>query len=93
MPHSKSAKKRVRQNAADRLRNRSAKSTLRTTLKKFNAAVKQGDADAAGTAYKNAQKTVDSSARKGIVNKGTAARVKSRLAAQLKKTKTAKTAE
>ena len=93
MPHSKSAKKRVRQNVADRLRNRSAKSALRTSIKKFKSAVKQGDTNAAGEMYKTVQQTVDGTARKGMVHKRTAARVKSRLAAELKKAKAAKPAE
>lgn len=86
MAHSKSAKKRIRQNARGRLRNRSTKSALRTTVKKFDAAVKQGDAEAAGEAFRKVQKKADATARKGIVHKKTAARLKSRLAARLNKT-------
>jgi len=83
LAHSRSAKKRIRQNAKQRLRNRSAKSALRTAIKKFRAAVKKGDAQSAAQAYRAAQKKVDTTARKGIIHKGTAARVKSRLAAKL----------
>lgn len=93
MAHSKSAKKRIRQNAKERLRNRSTKSALRTTIKKFNAAVKKGEAESATAAYRAVQKKVDTTARKGIVHKGTAARVKSRLAARLNKLKSEPVAE
>lgn len=93
MAHSKSAKKRIRQNAAARLRNRSAKSALRTTIKKFQSAVKQNDSVAADAAYKDVQKKVDTNARKGVVHKGTAARIKSRLSAKLKQVKPAPAAE
>jgi len=93
LAHSKSAKKRIRQNAKERLRNRSTKSALRTTIKKFNAALKTGEVESAAAAYKAVQKKVDTTARKGIVHKGTAARVKSRLAARLSKLKSEPAAE
>ena len=83
LAHGKSAKKRIRQNAARRLRNRQAKSALRTTVKKFTAAVGAGDAAAATAAYRNVQKKLDQAVAKGLVRKGAAARVKSRLAARL----------
>ena len=79
MAHSKQARKRIRQNAARRLRNRSVKSSLRTAVKKFKATVQSGDAEAVAAAYKSVQKRADKTARKGIIAKGTAARMKSRL--------------
>ena len=87
MAHSKSAKKRIRQSEDRRLRNRSEKSALRTTLKKFNAAVKSGDPETAASSFKTAQKKLDKTASKGILRKGTANRVKSRLSARLKAAK------
>jgi len=81
---SKQAKKRIRQNARNRLRNRSAKSALRTTIKKFKSAVNAGDADAVADMYKTVQKKLDKTAAKGIVRKGAASRIKSRLSAQAK---------
>jgi len=83
LAHSKSAKKRIRQNARRRLRNRSARSALRTAIKKFRAAVTAGDADTARAAYLAVQKRADTVAGKGIIKKQTAARIKSRLAAKL----------
>jgi small subunit ribosomal protein S20 len=79
LAHGKSAKKRIRQNAARRLRNRQAKSALRTTVKKLAAAA-AGDATAA---FRGVQKKLDQAVAKGIVRKGTADRMKSRLAARL----------
>jgi small subunit ribosomal protein S20 len=83
LAHGKSAKKRVRQNVARRLRNRQAKSALRTTVKKLTVAVGSGDAASATTAFRGVQKKLDQAVSKGIVRKGTADRLKSRLAARL----------
>jgi small subunit ribosomal protein S20 len=78
--HGKSARKRIRQNAARRLRNRPARSALRTAVKKLAVAA---DAAAATAAYRGVQKKLDQAVAKGIMRKGTADRVKSRLAASL----------
>ena len=83
MAHSKSARKRVRQNLVRRLRNRSAKAALRTAIKKFSAAAGIGDAAAASAAFLLVQKKVDKVAAKSILRKGTADRIKARLAARL----------
>jgi small subunit ribosomal protein S20 len=89
LAHSKSAKKRIRQNQDARTRNRSAKAALRTTIKKFNAAVESGDDSAAQAAFKAVQKNIDKTASKRILPKGRAARVKSRLSTKLKSAKKA----
>ena len=85
MAHGKSARKRIRQNVARRLRNRQAKSALRTTVKKLTVAVGAGDAAAATAAYRGVQKKLDQAVAKGLVRKGAADRVESRLAAKLAK--------
>ena len=79
MAHSKQARKRLRQDVDRRLRNRAAKSSLRTAVKKFSAIVETGDAEAVAAAYKAVQKRADKIVQKGIITKGTAARMKSRL--------------
>ena len=76
----KSAEKRERQEAKRRLRNHAAKSTVRTAIKQFDAAVAAGDKAAAATALAESNKLLDSVAGKGIIHKNTAARKKSRLA-------------
>ena len=43
MPNIKSAEKRLRQNRKIRIRNKSAKSALRTRIRKFEEAVAAGD--------------------------------------------------
>ncbi len=76
----KSAEKRERQEAKRRLRNHMAKSTMRTAIKKFDAAVAAGDKAAAEKAMAESNKLLDTVAGKGIIHKNTAARKKSRLA-------------
>ncbi len=76
----KSAEKRERQEAKRRLRNRMAKSTMRTAIKKFDAAVAAGDKDAAAVAMAESNKLLDTVAGKGIIHRNTAARKKSRIA-------------
>ncbi len=76
----KSAEKRERQEAKRRLRNRMAKSTMRTAIKKFDAAVAAGDKAAAEQAMAESNKLLDTVAGKGIIHRNTAARKKSRLA-------------
>ncbi len=76
----KSAEKRERQEARRRLRNRMAKSTMRTAIKKFDAAVAAGDKAAAEQAMAESNKLLDTVAGKGIIHRNTAARKKSRLA-------------
>jgi small subunit ribosomal protein S20 len=83
--HSKSAEKRVRQNATRRLRNRSAKSAQRTSMKKLTAAIDAGDIETANALYRDTQKILDKNVSKGIIVKGTASRIKSRIAARMKR--------
>ena len=80
MPNTTSAKKALRQNEARRLRNRTQRSTLRTVIKKFRAAVTAGtDAEATESAYRLAVKKLDQAAAKHLIHKNTASRIKSRL--------------
>ena len=90
MPTSKSARKRVRQNDKQRLRNRMGKSALRTAVKKFQAAEQAGDAEAATAAYAMVQERADRSVQKDTVHKRTASRIKSRLSARLEALRKAK---
>ena len=74
MPNIKSAKKRVLTAKVRTEANKSAKSNLRTSIKKARA---EG-ADAA--TIKSAVVTVDKAAGKGLIHKNKAARLKSQLA-------------
>ncbi|WP_028975166.1 30S ribosomal protein S20 [Spirochaeta cellobiosiphila] len=83
MANSLSAEKRNRQNTTRRLRNRADKSTVRTSVKAFESAVKAGDKTQAETAFRAFVKLMDTAQRKGIYHVNTAARKKSRLHKQL----------
>ena len=50
MPNIKSAKKRVKVISVKTLKNKMAKTALKTTIKKFKAAVESGDKEAAKVA-------------------------------------------
>ena len=75
----RSAEKRERQNVKRRMHNRMIKSSVRTQIKKFDAAVQAKDKDAANTAMDLSFKLLDSAASKGVLHKNTASRKKSRL--------------
>ena len=85
MPNIKSAKKRVLVSEACNERNKMEKSALKTTLKKFDAAVAEGNHEQADSAYKAAVKTVDQAVNKGILHKNNAARKKSSMTVKLNK--------
>lgn len=82
MPNVKSAKKRLKQNIKRRERNRKAKSTMRTAVKKAESAAATKD-KSSREAVLEACKVLDKTARKGIVHKNLAARKKSRLMKKL----------
>ncbi|MFT4615734.1 MAG: small subunit ribosomal protein S20 [Bacteroidia bacterium] len=84
MANSPQAKKRARQAVKRRTHNASLRSLVRTVIKKVDAAVGSGDAEAAKAAYGNAIPVIDRMADKGIIHKNKAARHKSRLNAQVK---------
>ncbi|MEX0716260.1 MAG: 30S ribosomal protein S20 [Planctomycetaceae bacterium] len=83
MPNTSSAKKALRKNVKRRQLNRTQRSTLRTAIKKFRAAVESGDAEASGAAYREAVRKLDQAAAKRLIHKNTAARAKSRLSRHL----------
>lgn len=83
MPNIKSAKKRVLLTKVSNERNKAAKSVLKTTLKKFDAAVAEGNREQADSAYKAAVKTIDESVKKGVLHKNNAARKKSSITLKL----------
>lgn len=77
MPNIKSAKKRVALSKVASERNKMDKSALKTTIKKFDAAVAEGNREQAGAAYKATVVAVDKAVNKGILHKNNAARKKS----------------
>jgi small subunit ribosomal protein S20 len=87
MPNSKSAKKRLRQSLVRRDRNRSAKSAVKSQIRKVREAIAAGDAKTAETEFRLAARRVDKAAAAGVVHANLAARLKSRLSAGIKAVK------
>ena len=83
MPNIKSASKRVLISRARNAKNRADKSELKTNVKKFEAAVAEGNREAAESAYKVAVKAVDHAATKGLIHKNKAANKKSAMTLKL----------
>ena len=83
MANIKSSAKRDEKSKELRAKNRAAKTELKTMMKKFDAAVVDGNKDEAVNAYKVAVKTVDSAAGKGLLHKNNAARKKSAMTRKL----------
>ena len=84
MPNIKSAKKRVKVSEKKNLRNRMIKSAVRTSVKKFDAAV-AADAATASAQLSATTSAIDTAAAKGVIHKNAANRKKARLAKQLNK--------
>jgi len=83
MAHSRSAKKRIRQNLKRRSINRWRKSRIKDEVKAFLDAVQAGDKAQAQQKYQAASKALDKVAATSTIHKNTAARRKSRLAKRL----------
>ncbi|MBN2473571.1 MAG: 30S ribosomal protein S20 [Pirellulales bacterium] len=84
MPSTRSAKKRLRQNVANRLRNRSVKRAVRTQCRKVREAVKAGDVELAETEFRLATKKLDRAGVRNIIHRNATARTKSRLSAKIR---------
>jgi small subunit ribosomal protein S20 len=74
-----SAEKRHRQSEERRIRNKTVKSAVRTSAKKFVVFAQKKDLAQAEAALKDMIKKIDTAARKGIIKKNAAARKKSRM--------------
>ncbi len=79
MAHLKSAFKRMRTSRQANARNRARKSTLKTTEKKFRAAVEAGDAAVASTLLRECVSEFDKAAKLGVIHANKASNKKSQL--------------
>ena len=77
MANIKSQIKRNRQNEKARLRNKAVKSSLKTAIRKFHAAVEAGDAATAEALMRDASRKLDKAVSKGVIHKNQAANRKS----------------
>ena len=87
MPHMASAAKRVRSNARKQLRNQTILSAIYTARKSFRSALETDKAKAPELGL-GLISLVDKAASKGVIPKGRASRLKSRVGAHLSKLKT-----
>lgn len=85
MAHSLSSKKRVRQSAKRKARNRWRKDQIKTEVKAFTAAVTTGKVDAAKEALNKVVAVMDRVATKNTIHRKTASRKRSRMTKRLNK--------
>ncbi len=83
MPNIKSAKKRVVVTEKKNTQNKMIKTSVKTAIKKFNAALAAGDVETAEKLLPETVSVIDSAASKGIFHKNNAANKKSALAKNL----------
>jgi small subunit ribosomal protein S20 len=76
----KSQIKRNATNEKRRLRNKSVKSALKTSVRSFREAAASGDKDAANEALRAASRKLDKAVSKGVIHKNQAANRKSAMA-------------
>jgi small subunit ribosomal protein S20 len=72
--------KRNRTNERRRLRNKSVKSSVRTSIRKFREAAEAGEKDKAAELLVSTTRKLDKAASKGVIHKNQAANKKSALA-------------
>lgn len=80
MAHTKSARKRIRQDRRRNERNQSEKSRVRTLTKKFRTSLAGNDTEQTAATLKETVRALDKAASKGVVHRKTASRKASRLA-------------
>ena len=83
MAHTRSAEKRMRQAKKLTIRNRAAKSSIRTILKKTQAAIDAGDAAKAQAEFRVAMQVLDKAAMNRTIHPNEAARRKSRISKRI----------
>ena len=83
MPNIKSAEKRVSVSATKKLQNQMVRSQMQTALKKFNAAISNGDIELARSLLPIASSKIDNAAVKNVIHKNAANRKKAQIAKAL----------
>ena len=89
MPNTKSAERRMRQSTRRHSRNTSTLNRLKTLEKRYLTTVKSGKKDDAQKVLAEVNSAFDKAAKRGVIHWAKANRKKSRLSAQLGKTKAA----
>jgi small subunit ribosomal protein S20 len=88
MSNNPSAQKRVKQSEKRRIRNKSSRSAINTTLKKAFSLLEEKNTDEAKATFKTAVAKLDSAVNKGILNRNTVSRKISRLTKKFSETST-----
>ena len=83
MPNIKSAMKRDVKSKVENARNKAQKTALKTVIKKFDAAVAEGNKEAAAGPRAEVVKSVDRAAARGLIHKNNAAHKKSAMTVKL----------
>ena len=83
MPNIESAKKALRQSQKRRKDNLRRKRLIKNTLKDYNKFVVSGDIDSAKQQLVSVYKILDKAAKRGLIKKNKAGRLKSRLTLKL----------
>lgn len=83
MAHSLSAKKRARQNANARVRNRARKSIVKTQIKRYEQTLATGNLESAQEQFKQLTRKLDKVSTTSTMHRNTASRLKSRMARRL----------
>jgi small subunit ribosomal protein S20 len=76
----KSQMKRVKTNEKRRQRNKSVKSALRTSIRRFREALEAGDNDKIVERQRSASRALDKAASKGVIHQNQAANKKAAMA-------------
>jgi small subunit ribosomal protein S20 len=84
MPHTRNAKKRLRQNEKHRLLNRATVKAIKTQIKKLKDVVGSGNMEQARVEFNLLSKKLDKAAARRVVHPNLAARKKSQCAGWLK---------
>ncbi len=79
MANIKSAKKRIKVSEKKAERNKSVRSSVKTSIKKVYTAIEAGDKDKAGEALNGAISKIEKAGSKGVYPKGNVSRKVSRL--------------
>ena len=82
MANIKSQIKRIKTNEKARQRNKAAKSSLKTSIRRFREAAEAGDATKATELAHAANRALDKAASKGVIHKNQAANRKSAIASK-----------
>ena len=83
MATSQSAKKRIRQNATRRQRNKKVRTLVRTRINQFMEALEEGDLEVAEERFRAVESQLDRAVVKGVIPKNRASRKTGRLAKRL----------